>query len=243
MILMANAMMGAAGYQAAAGGEWWLAGGAIDPGNVVAVYEPATAATFLDSLENIVDPGVLTLGYEPGFEPAIGPEGWFFDPSIANPLTLPLTLSGELSIYCKAQMTGDNGTSDMYVLGLFNNYHGRYLAFNCRDHHSTYGWERTTAALGGAPGVVMFNHYTYDKSFVLTRSSVSGQSRCYCEDVMAERAASSDPRNFLIGSAWGRFKDDHYSAGLVGHIKEVAVFNVELSALQVAELKDARDLI
>lgn len=90
-------------------GPWWLVRGFIDPSHCIAAFQPKGAASYLDSLTNLANPGVfdITEMTAPTWDAV---NGWKLDDAFSQWLLLSgITITQTFSVIIRVSNCGDTG--------------------------------------------------------------------------------------------------------------------------------------
>lgn len=236
MILMNQAMMGAAGPKAQGGhaAAWWLADGAIASSECAAAFDPRSAASLSDSYVNLITPGTLDMSTANHAEPTLDAGGWLFDGANNQGLTLNRSQDDEVSVVIRYEAILPSITHAMYVFGRHNKYHGRYFSFNAAYYHPSYGWEGTRVSIGPSVRTVV-DAWTQSATFVMTNSPSMNATAVYVDGHTETSTYVGGSALFYVGHVNGHDIPTH-QVGLNGHISHLAVYDVALTEAQALAL-------
>ena len=242
MILMANAMMGAAGYQShASGSDWWLADGVIDAADCIAAFDPRSAATLTDSYVNLITPGTLDMLTTDLAEPSLDANGWFFDATLDQGLTFARAMSDEVSVVFRYSAIFPPINDAMYVFGRRNGFHNRFFYYDAAYQHTTYGWVGTEFGLGGNRRIFS-GDFTQSATVVMTSSPSTDTTAGYALGLKETSNSRSDSPFFYVGHVNGRNMTTD-QRGLNGHISHFAAYGVALTEAQALALTSVVDAL
>src|SRR3990172_1382882 len=205
--------------------KWWKPSTILDS-EIVAVYQPFAETSLADSYINLVDPGVndAAPGIVPGWARATG---WTF----ANNeyLTTGITPDANYTIFIEAAITAATGGTKS-MMGQFVNNGANLLAANASiiSGHVTYqgSWQYANISFGGSSDATGKTIYRFNQCL--------SKNKAYLNGALVDTLAGT-----YSGSPIAMFIGAHNQAGVAtdkftGRILAVAIYNVELTAAEVA---------